>query len=471
MRIPEKYQDTRLLVVDFVKRNRDARLMLTIFYLLYMGGWLSDSRAVTTSAWEGWRMTANIIALPAIAMVLLLRNENQKVLRSLPVSKDNRGLAAWIEFFMLPLCICAASSSPFFLLWFVAGRFMVVLQQASMGALYVAANVFGLALLSALLAGVSPALLRPQAAGRIKRLFPTSGLLMLSGVALGAWLLKWSFTALAPPMAVLVLLAAAVPLFAVSFLLRGNLGIDLRAIMRARYASGNVDVVPVMPARTWRDRHYPWMAALRIGVTLGGAAALTLAGLIPETIVFEAPFGPEIVLLFVPVLLLATGYAMSAYSRQSLRAMRMLPCSTDHLARTGMAVHAALTMPLVAILCLGAFCLKLTTGETVSANIVLGTCLLGEACILLAIPIVLQQEEIVLTGIVILGACVTALVAVVVYQLLGPSWTKAVAVLPHLGAIALPVAAVVSFRLLRTAIANDSRSYQNRAEYLSWPKV
>jgi hypothetical protein len=138
-----------------------------------------------------------------------------------------------------------------------------------------------------------------------------------------------------------------------------------------------------------------------------------------------------------------------------------------------MVYQLSITLPSVVMLCIGAFFLALLRGDAVSANILAATALGGQAVILFTVPAVLQQGETALQYVLMFAFLITAFVDVLIYQSMASSGAAAMVVLPLLGAIALPVAGVVSFRLLRTAIASDCQSYQKQTETenMSWPKV
>ena len=472
MNIPDKCRDTQMLVADFIKRRRwFVGLLVALYYTWSLAIWLRYRESAATPVGGAWWTAVYMILLATVPQGFI-RDSNQKVLRSLPVSKGNRGLAVWIEAFVLPLCLCIPPALLVFLVYALVGQ--PLFRSVESILFFIAANAFVLAARTLLYAGVLPALVRLHAIGTVNRLDVVTNCLLLLCLAPQVALIRWCMTELPPLLAAGMLGALAAVFATFSFSRRSHLDIDLRTLLQAQPGQGNTDTVPVMHARNWRLRQDLWLGRLRAGIVGAAIMGASIAAWIHWGVPISAITGPEMVPLtgWISIIGLGTGACCAGMGMIGpwgvlLRALRMLPVSRDHIVRTFMARQLSLTLPPVAVTCLAAALWIWSGGDLFVANIAMGTALGTAAFALVMLPFVLQFPEERQT----LWACIMTFLGFagvgICYQatelrIITPAMHAVIGVLPLMGVVALVASAVFCFRRLQSLVGDECGAYQKR---------
>ena len=464
MSLTDGWPCIKLLLADYLKRTWIMGAIGAFYYAVLILLWvIADAYAADVQpARACLGVFFYLVAMNPRTLVAM--DADRRVLGSLPMSRDDRGLAVWVQMVILPFCLCMALSVSLFLL--IAPLSLSLLGAVQSLALLIAVNAFSLSVWAMWSGCVPPVLRRLGATGLIKQMGWLAALIMLSMLGLGGALLGWTMTVLSANGAIAVLGAAAALFSRVSLYFRCHLDVPWRAVDADPSGMLMASAIESLPPRKSGDRHRLWLK------TLGMGTMFALVMLLPQ---LNSPglnarhFSSLVGNTFVNPLLL--GMLGQVFWLPSPRALRMLPITLNQLVRMLMTVQLTLTGPYVVTSCLGALYMALSTGEIVAPCTIVGAVLGGEALLLLSIPLCFQYWEKVVMG--MMGAIIfgSVFIEVMAEEILRANHGNMMVVALPVAAIVAPISLVICFQEIRKFLQTDSRAYLKRSMFFLWRSV
>ena len=452
MNIWHNRQTARLLITDYLRRTQLFWGFFGLVCFVLAALWFAaEGRFATVKCIFAFYL----VALCLITGMRSISAPSSQILRMLPLSRNDRWLAGFVQVFAFPLLVATAAATVAavtagpFLLADLLGRPLSSLPESWL--LWVAVSVFSSA---AGMLNLHTAM-RVLHSGSVP-IQRHRGLLLICSLlvffVLGESIVIGSMLLLSPIAASFALVFAAAVVGCACRLFWPHVEQGMLSVRAVDWAVVS-DAPPEFAAVRRRGRLIPFARQVKMGFGWGVLISLTVVMDFHRKV-------PHPGMLFVfPMVLSAVGIALWM---PSFRALRMLPLQLGQVARFVTGIQLAITLP--SVLCAGvvAALAAAYTGETWRACMVAGFMLGGEAVALLMLPVCLKYWEVMLTLLFLVLVLGSGYVDDVFRHTVGFSGVTMV-ILVVLPTVAVALSYVVCLRAVESFLVTDTRAYIGRA--------